>query len=66
MNSALDHPGRGWVNLGIAAAMYLIWYLTGQATRLVRSDSEGADLGFMEKIVPHVRLFNALNGAPEN
>jgi hypothetical protein len=41
------HPGRGWINLGIAAAMYVIWYLAGQATRLVRTDSEGADVGFM-------------------
>jgi hypothetical protein len=41
------HPGRGWINLGIAAVLYVVWYLTGQATRLVRSDSEGADLGFM-------------------
>ena len=41
------HAGRGWINLGIAAALYAIWYATGEVTRLVRSDSEGADLGFM-------------------
>jgi hypothetical protein len=41
------HPGRGWVNLGYAAALYLIWYLAGELTRLVRPDGEGADVGFM-------------------
>jgi hypothetical protein len=41
------HHGRGWINLGIALAMYFIWYLTGQFTKLVRTDSEGADVGFM-------------------
>ena len=44
--SAIYH-GRGFINLGIAAGMYLLWYVTGQATRLVRPRSEGADLGFM-------------------
>lgn len=41
------HPGRGWINLGIALALYVIWYITGEVTRLVRKDSEGADVGFM-------------------
>jgi hypothetical protein len=41
------YPGRGWINLGIAVALYVLWYATGDVTRLVRSDSEGADLGFM-------------------
>lgn len=41
------YHGRGWINLGIALAMYVVWYITGEFTRLVRSDSEGADLGFM-------------------
>jgi|GEM_PF-2158370 len=41
------HPGRGWLNLGIVAALYVLWYLTGELTRVVRSHSEGADLGFM-------------------
>jgi hypothetical protein len=41
------YPGRGWINLGIALALYVLWYLTGEFTRLVRKDSEGADLGFM-------------------
>jgi len=45
--AALHHPGRGWINLGIALALYVLWYLTGELTRLVRKDSEGADLGFM-------------------
>jgi hypothetical protein len=42
-----SHPGRGWINLGLALALYVVWYLTGELTRLVRTDSEGADLGFM-------------------
>jgi hypothetical protein len=41
------YPGRGWVNLGLAALLYVIWYFAGQSTRLVRPDSEGADVGFM-------------------
>lgn len=41
------HAGRGWINLGLAAALYVVWYATGELTRLVRHDSEGADLGFM-------------------
>jgi hypothetical protein len=47
LHAARSYPGRGWVNLGYAAGLYAIWYLTGELTRLVRSDSEGADLGFM-------------------
>ncbi len=47
VHAARSHPGRGWVNLGYAAGLYAIWYLTGELTRLVRRDSEGADLGFM-------------------
>ena len=43
----LHHAGRGWINLGLAVALYAVWYVTGEVTRLVRSDSEGADLGFM-------------------
>jgi hypothetical protein len=42
-----SYPGRGWINLGFALALYLVWFLTGEATKLVRKDSEGADLGFM-------------------
>jgi hypothetical protein len=41
------HPGRGWINLGVAALMYVIWYLAGQLVLLARPDTEGADLGFM-------------------
>ena len=41
------HPGRGWINLGIALVLYAVWYATGEFTRLVRKHSEGADLGFM-------------------
>jgi len=41
------HPGRGWINLGYALLLYVIWYLAGQLVLLVRPDTEGADLGFM-------------------
>jgi VanZ family protein len=41
------YAGRGWINLGIVLALYVLWYATGELTRLVRKDSEGADLGFM-------------------
>ena len=40
-------PGRGWINLGVALLMYVIWYLAGQLVLLARPDTEGADLGFM-------------------
>ena len=35
------------INLGLVLGLYVLWYLVGQGTRLVRTDSEGADLGFM-------------------
>jgi hypothetical protein len=41
------HPGRGWINLGYAFLMYVVWYAAGQLTHLARPDNEGADLGFM-------------------
>src|SRR5215212_4881274 len=41
------HPGNGWVNLGYAFSMYVVWYAAGQLTLLARPDNEGADLGFM-------------------
>jgi hypothetical protein len=41
------YPGRGWINLGVALLMYVIWYLAGQLVLLARPDTEGADLGFM-------------------
>jgi hypothetical protein len=47
LHAAATHPGRGFINLGIALGMYVLWYLTGQATKLARPRSEGADLGFM-------------------
>ena len=47
VHAAATYPGRGFVNLGIALGLYLLWYLVGQSTRLVRPGSEGADLGFM-------------------
>jgi hypothetical protein len=45
--AAIKHPGRGWIHLGLVLGLYVLWYLAGEATKLVRKDSEGADLGFM-------------------
>lgn len=47
VHAGSSHPGRGWLNLGIAIAMYVLWYVVGQATKLARPISEGADAGFM-------------------
>jgi hypothetical protein len=47
VHAGATHHGRGWINLGIAVAMYALWYAVGQMTRLARPLSEGADLGFM-------------------
>lgn len=47
VHAASAHPGRGFINLGFALGLYVVWYLTGQLTRLVRPLSEGADVGFM-------------------
>jgi hypothetical protein len=47
VHAAAAHPGRGWINLGIALGAYALWFAAGQATKLVRRPSEGADLGFM-------------------
>jgi hypothetical protein len=45
--SILAHPERALMNMVIVAGLYAVWYLAGQATLLVRSDTQGADLGFM-------------------
>jgi hypothetical protein len=45
--AAHEHPDRAWLNLGIAAFLYLFWILGGAITRAVRSDSEGADIGWI-------------------
>ena len=41
------HPERSWLNLGFGLWGYLAWYVAGESTRLVRRDSDGAELGFM-------------------
>jgi hypothetical protein len=41
------HPDRVWINLGLAALLYVPWILGGKLTRLSRSDSEGADIGWI-------------------
>ncbi len=44
---AYRYPERSWMNLGIAALLYVPWYAGGALTRLVRPDTEGADLGWL-------------------
>jgi hypothetical protein len=45
--AARAHPERAWTNLAFAAGLYALWWLAGESTRLARSDTEGADVGFM-------------------
>ena len=45
--AAVQHPGRGWINLVIAFWLFALWYATGWLTKVVRPHNEGADLGFM-------------------
>ena len=45
--AARAYPERAWVNLAHAAGLYFVWWLAGMATRLARTDTEGADVGFM-------------------
>ncbi len=42
-----SHPDRVWVNLGLAALLFIPWGLGGAITRLGRPDTEGADIGAM-------------------
>lgn len=41
------HPDRVWSNLAVAVALYPWWMLGGAITKLSRSDSEGADTGWI-------------------
>lgn len=45
--SILAYPDRALLNMVIVAGLYAVWYLAGQATLLIRSDTQGADVGFM-------------------
>ena len=45
--AASQHPHRAWINLGVAALLYIPWYLGGAITRLARSDTEGGDIGWL-------------------
>lgn len=45
--STMAYPDRVWLNLGLVAGLYGVWFVAGQSTLLVRADSQGADLGFM-------------------
>jgi hypothetical protein len=44
---AVRYPDRAWINLGIAALLYVPWYVGGRITLLARPDTEGADLGWL-------------------
>lgn len=44
---ALRYPERAWINLGIAALLYVPWFVGGSITRLARPDTEGADVGWL-------------------
>lgn len=47
VHANLAHPERvGW-NFAVVLGLYVLWFLTGSGTKLVRPVSEGADLGFM-------------------
>src|SRR5262245_46495664 len=48
-HAASAHPGRGWINLAIVLGLYALWFVVGNATKLVRRVSEGADLGFIDR-----------------
>ena len=45
--AAYWHPERAWLNLGFAALVYVAWAAGGAITRLVRPDTEGADIGWL-------------------
>jgi hypothetical protein len=40
-------PERAWINLGLALALYIPWYVGGMLTYLSRRDTEGADVGWI-------------------
>jgi hypothetical protein len=45
--AAYRHPERAWINLGVAAALYVAWWFGGFMTRLARPDTEGGDVGWL-------------------
>ncbi len=45
--AGIRYPGRGWINLGLIAVLFVAWYIGGALTHLARRDTEGADVGFM-------------------
>jgi hypothetical protein len=47
VHAAIAYPSRAWFNLVLVLGLYGVWYLAGEATRLVRPSREGADIGFM-------------------
>jgi hypothetical protein len=63
VHAARAHPGRGGVNLAVVAALFVVWYVAGELTRLVRRDGEGADLGFMSLAAVIVLLVGGVAAA---
>lgn len=45
--AAVEHPGRAWSNLVVAAGLYVAWWAGGAVTRLARPDTEGGDIGWL-------------------
>lgn len=41
------HPERAWINMLLAAALFVPWWAGGTLTKLARPDTEGADVGWM-------------------
>ncbi len=45
--AAMRHPERAWINLGVAAGLYVFWWAGGAITRVARVDTEGGDIGWL-------------------
>jgi hypothetical protein len=45
--AAYCYPDRAWRNLGYIAIVYVAWAAGGGVTRMVRPDTEGADVGWL-------------------
>ncbi len=45
--AASRHPDRAWINLGLAAGVYVFWWAGGAITRAARVDTEGGDIGWL-------------------
>jgi hypothetical protein len=45
--AAIRFPERVWLNLGVAALLYVPWYAGGRITRMASPDTEGGDVGWL-------------------